>query len=54
MVDAVEYQDHSFEWEEGVDVRADVVTPDLSADRQEQIRDDVNEIARFYRFKSLN
>jgi hypothetical protein len=54
VADAVEYQDHSYDWKDGVDVRADVVAPDLSADRRQQIRDDVNEIARFYRFQSLN
>jgi arylsulfatase A-like enzyme len=50
VTDAVEYDDHFYEWGEGQDVSTDTVTREIRADRRQKIHDDVNEIAHFYHF----
>lgn len=51
VADAVEYDDHLYEWADGSGVSNGIITPEIRADRQQRIRDDVNEIARFYGFR---
>jgi len=51
VADAVEYSDHLYEWQDRGS-SSDLVTPEIRADRQQRIRDDVNEINRFYNFGS--
>jgi hypothetical protein len=48
VADAVEYDDHLYEWGDIEAVSSDTVTPEIRADRQQRIRDHVNEIGRFY------
>lgn len=51
VADAVEYDDHLYAWGDGSSVSNGTITAEIRADRQQQIRDDVNGIARFYSFK---
>lgn len=51
VADGVEYDDHLYAWGDGSSVSNGTITPEIRADRQQQIRDDVNEISRFYSFK---
>jgi hypothetical protein len=48
VADAVEYDDHLYDWGDGLTVTNGTVTPEIRSDRQQQIRDYVNEINRFY------
>lgn len=50
VVDAVNYEDHFYEWGSDKGVITDTITPEIRADRQGQIRTDINEIARYYDF----
>lgn len=50
VADGVEYTDHLYEWGEGPSVSSSVVTAEIRADRQQQIRDYINKIAQFYSF----
>lgn len=50
VVDAVDYDDHFYEWGSGKGVTSNTITSEIRANRQQQIRTDVNEIARFYNF----
>lgn len=50
VANAVEYKDHFYEWEGTKGVTSKPITQEISADRQEQIRAYVNEIAKFYNF----
>jgi hypothetical protein len=50
VADAVEYDDHFYEWGEGKRVTSDTITSEIRADHRKQIRDYVNEIAKFYNF----
>lgn len=52
VADAVEYDDHLYDWDEGKPVSTDTVTPEIREDRQKQIQDYVSEIARFYGFNA--
>jgi len=51
VADAVEYTDHLYEWKDRGS-SSDLITPEIRADRQQRIREDVNEINRFYNFGS--
>ena len=51
VVDAVEYDDHLYEWGANSEASSGTVTPEIRADRQQQIRDAVSTIGRFYHFK---
>ncbi|HEY6249023.1 MAG TPA: sulfatase-like hydrolase/transferase [Candidatus Angelobacter sp.] len=51
VADAVEYTDHLYQWKDGGAPGTAVVTPEIRADRQQKIRDAVNEVNRFYGFK---
>jgi hypothetical protein len=53
VADGVEYTDHLYEWEEGPSVSTSNVTPEIRADRQQQIRNDINAISRFYNFTEV-
>jgi membrane-anchored protein YejM (alkaline phosphatase superfamily) len=50
VADGVEYTDHLYEWEEGPSVSSSTITPEIRADRQQQIRNDIGAIDRFYNF----
>lgn len=50
VADAVEYKDQFYEWGEGKGVSSNTITSEIRADRQQQIREYVNEVARFYNF----
>ncbi|HLJ30618.1 MAG TPA: sulfatase-like hydrolase/transferase [Candidatus Angelobacter sp.] len=50
VADAVEYNDHLYQWSKGEGVSNGTVTPEIRADRQQQIRDTVNQVRRFYNF----
>ena len=53
LADAVEYTAHLFERKDRGS-SSDLVTSEIRAHRQQRIRDDVNEINRFYNFGSEN
>jgi arylsulfatase A-like enzyme len=50
VADAVEYDDHLYEWDNGEGASTSTITPEIRVDRQQQIREYVEEIARFYNF----
>jgi Sulfatase len=50
VANAVEYGDYAYEWGEDSRVSSDPVSPEIRANRQQQIRNDVSEIGRFYGF----
>jgi hypothetical protein len=50
VADGVEYSDHLYEWGEGPSVSSNAITPEIRADRQQQIRDYINKIAQLYNF----
>ena len=51
VADGVEYEDHLYDWGDRPGASNGTVTLEIRADRQQRIRDDVNEIARFYSFR---
>jgi len=50
VANAVEYKDHFYEWGEGKGVINDTITSQIRTDRQQQIRESLNEIAKFYSY----
>lgn len=50
VADAVEYEDDAYEWRDDSHVSSDPVTSEMRASRQQQIRNDVVEIGRYYGF----
>ena len=50
VADGVEYTDHLYEWADGPSVSSSIVTPEIRADRQQQIRNYLNNLAHFYNF----
>jgi arylsulfatase A-like enzyme len=50
VADAVEYGDYAYDWEKDTSVRNDTVTSEIRASRQQQIRNYINEIGRYYSF----
>ena len=50
VANAVENADYAYEWGEDSRVSSDPVSPEIRAARQQQIRNDVREIGRFYGF----
>ena len=50
VANAVEYGDYAYEWGQDSRVSSDPVSPEIRANRQQQIRNDVSEIGRFYGF----
>ncbi|HEY6348669.1 MAG TPA: sulfatase-like hydrolase/transferase [Candidatus Angelobacter sp.] len=51
VADAVEYTDHLYQWKDDGSPGSGVITPEIRADRQQKIRDAVNEVNGFYGFK---
>ena len=50
VADAVEYTDHLYQWKDDGTPGSGLVTPEIRSDRQQKIRDLVNEVNHFYNF----
>ena len=54
VANAVEYKDHFYEWGGGKGVSNDTITSEIRTDRQQQIRESLNEIAKFYSYSQTS
>lgn len=50
VANAIEYEDNDYEWSDDTNVGRETITAEIRTGRQEQIRNFVNEIGRFYNF----